>query len=189
MVVLVSACGDGTAPVTVASVELTSPIGALLDVSASAQLAAVGKDATGASVSGVAFTWTSSNPTVVSVTAATGQIQAIAPGTATIRAAAGNVSGSLAVTVVDADLEGIGALGADPYVAALVGGTSSGVKSALQTAIAQCTSGVQQGNLEDIQSCIAAARSQATGATDATDRALLSVLSLFADQIERLLNA
>lgn len=183
---LVPACGDNTAPATVASVEVTSPIGALLDVGGGAQLAALAKDAQGVGVSGVSFTWTSTNPSVVSVSS-TGLIQAQAVGAATIRAAAGGATGNLALTVVDADLAGISALGTDPYVAALVGGTSSGVKTAVQAAVAQCTSGVQQGNLQNIQSCIAAARSQATGATDPTDRALLAVLNLFVDQIERLL--
>jgi hypothetical protein len=98
------------------------------------------------------------------------------------------VSGNLAIIVVDADLGAIGSLVADPFVLALVAGASSDVKAALQTAIGLCSSGVQQGNLEDIQRCIAAVRTETAHASDPTDRALLAVLNLFADLIERLLN-
>ena len=106
---LASACKDGVEPVIVASVEVTSPIGALLDVGGNATLSAAAKDRAGESVSGISFTWTSSNPAVVSITAA-GSIEALAIGTATIRAEAGSAAGSLALRVVDADLAGITAL-------------------------------------------------------------------------------
>ena len=187
MAMVAAGCGDSTAPLTVAAVEVTSPIGALLDLGWNAQLAAAAKDAQGAGMSGVSFTWTSSNAGVVSVSAS-GQVQALAAGTATVRATAEGVSGSLAITVVDADLAGIGALLSAAYVVALVAGTSSGVKTALQAATGQCASGVQQGNLENVERCIAAARAQATGASDPTDRALLAVLMLIVDHVERLLN-
>ncbi len=186
--VMAWACGENAAPVTVASVDVTSPIGSLLDVGGGTQLAAVGKNAQGAQVSGVSFTWTSSNTSVASVNA-TGLIQALAVGTATIRADAGSASGSLALRVVDADLPGINTLVIDSYLAALVAAASSTVKTRLQAATAQCTAGVQQGDLEKIQACVAAVRTEGTNATDPTDRALLAVLSLFTDQIERLLHA
>jgi hypothetical protein len=52
-----------------------------------------------------------------------------------------------------------------------------------------CATAAGQGHLEAIQECVATLRTQAVAATDPTDRALLAVLSLFADQLERLLNA
>lgn len=183
------ACGgDSTAPIAVASVDVTSPVGALLDVGGSAQLTASALDAEGAAVSGVAFTWTSSNSAIVSVSGS-GQVQALAVGTATIQAVAGDVGGSLTFTVVQADLAGITTLVVDPYVEALVTGTTSTVRAALEAALTACSGGIEQGNLEKVQSCIADARSEVTAASDPTDRALLAVLALFLDEIERLLNA
>jgi len=182
-----SACGDGVEPVIVASVEVTSPIGALLDVGGNATLSAAAKDRAGESVSGISFTWTSSNPAVVSITAA-GSIEALAIGTATIRAEAGSAAGSLALRVVDADLAGITALATDPFVVVLVGAPSGDVGTRVQAAAADCTEGAARGHLEAIQDCIAAIETEATSATNPTDRAVLAVLVLFLDEIERLLN-
>jgi len=186
LLVGVLACGDATAPVTVTSVDVTSPIGSLLDVGGAPQLAAAAKDAQGAGVSGVTLTWTSTNPDAVTVSSG-GRIEAVAVGTATIRADAGTASGSLAVRVVEADLGGITTLATDAFVTALLDATTADVRARLQTAATSCQTGVQQGFLEQIQGCVAAMRTEAANATDPTDRALLAVVGLFADQIERLL--
>lgn len=194
-VVLASACGDttgpgpgpGPQPVTVASVELTSPIGALLDVGGSAQLVATAKSDGGATVSGVSFTWTSSDPDVVLIDNS-GFIQALKVGTATVRVATSGVAATLAVRVVDADLSGITARATDPFVVALVGAASAGMKARLQAAVTDCTAGAAQGRLEGIQDCVTDIENEAANAGDPTDRALLAVLSLFADDIKRLLN-
>ena len=181
------ACGGDTArPATVASVEVTSPIGSLLDVGGGAQLAAAAKDAQGSPVGGVTVTWTSS-PGIVSVTPG-GRIEALAVGTATISAEAGGVRGALAVRVVDADLAGILANAVDAYVLARVGATTAEMRTRLEAATTSCLTGAQQGNLELIQSCIAAVRAEVANATNPTDRVLLAVVELFVDQIERLLN-
>lgn len=189
IVLLGIACGDDpAAPApTVASVAVTSPLGRLWDVGAAVQLAAVARTAQGDPVSAT-FAWTSSNPTAVSVGATTGAVQALMVGTANIQAQTGAVAGTVAVQVVDADLAGIVALGSDPYLAALVAGTTTAVRTRLQAAATMCAAGAQQGNLEAIQQCVAAVRTEAGSATDPTDRALLAVLSLFADHFERLLN-
>ncbi|MDH4043759.1 MAG: Ig-like domain-containing protein, partial [Gemmatimonadota bacterium] len=123
---LASACADSVEPVAVASVEVTSPLGALLDVGGTAQLSATAMNPAGEAVNGISFTWTSSNPDVVSVSAA-GFSEALGVGTATVRAGAGGVGGSLAIRVVDADLPAISALARDPYMAALVGVPSEDV--------------------------------------------------------------
>jgi hypothetical protein len=184
-----AACGaeTGVEPPAVATVQVTSSLGALWDVGASVQLAAAATDAQGSAVGGVAFTWTSTDPGAVTVDAA-GRVDAVGAGSATIRAEAGGVTGSLAVQVVDADLAGIGALASDPFLGALVTGTSSAVRARLQSAVADCPAGVGQGHLELIQDCIAAVRAEVSGATDPTDRAVLAVLSLFVDRLEQLLN-
>ena len=182
-------CGDdpGAPAPVVATISVTSSLGTLWDVGANTQLAAVARDAQGNPVNSAALSWSSTNPQAVSVSAA-GAIQALAVGTASIRAQNGTVTGTLAVQVVDADLVGIGLLGADAYLAALVGGTTTAVRARLQAAATACVAAAQMGNLEAIQQCVAAVRAEAGTSTDPTDRALLAVLGLFADRFERLLN-
>lgn len=185
---LALACSDAVEPVTapsVASVEVTSPIGTLLDVGAGAQLGATAKSNAGKAVSGVSFGWSSSDPSVVSINA-TGFIQALATGAVTIRADAGGVGASLPVRVVDADLEGITALATDEFMVALVGATSDDLGARLLAAVADCNAGAGQGGLEAIQDCLTKIGTE--GTSDPTDRALLAVLSLFIEKIQRLLN-
>jgi hypothetical protein len=189
-IALLAACADSSGPqgpAPVATITVTSPIGTLWDVGGTTQLTGTARDAQGNVVSG-ALTWSSSQPLTVSVSAS-GAIQALAVGSATIRAEAGSVAGTLTVQVVDADIAGIVATASDAFVAALVLGTTPPVRARLQAAAAACVTAAGQGNLQAIQACVAAVRTEATGVTDPTDSALLAVLSLFADQIDRLLNA
>jgi hypothetical protein len=187
LVVLLVACGDDPAsPPAVASVQVTSPIGTLWDVGANAQLAAVALDAQGNTVSGAMLTWTSTNSQVVSVSA--GFIRALAVGTATIRAEAGAVASTLSAEVVDADLAGVTTVASDPFAGALVNGTTSAVRTRLLAAASACVAAAGSGNLQAIQQCVAGVRTEAGSVTDPTDRALLAVLSLFADRLELLLN-
>ena len=183
----VAACGDSAAPVTVATVEVTSPLGTLWDAGTTVQLSAVARDAQGNTAGGVTYDWTSSNAQVATVDLA-GRVQALAVGTATIRAEADGTTGSLQVRVVDADLAGITTLAGDAYLTALVTGATNAVRGRLQAALQACTTAAGQANLEDIQQCVTAIRTEAAAATDPTDRALLAVLGLFADQFEHLLD-
>jgi len=185
---LVVACAETIEePEPITSVELTSPLGALLDVGGSAQLTATARNGAGAVAGGVSYTWTSSDPSVVS-TSSGGFIEALAVGTATIRVAAGTAGASLAVRVVDADLPEITRLAADPFVMALVGAPSTDLRARIQAAMGDCRSGAGQGRLEAIQECISAVEVEVTSAGDPTDRVLLAVLSLFVDRIKRMLN-
>lgn len=185
---VMAACGgDSTAPPTIASVTVTSPLGVVWDVGTAVQLVAVAQDVRGNTASGVTYTWTSSDPDVVSVDGM-GRVQSVRAGSSTIRAVAGAVTGSLQVQVVEADVAAITTLTGDAYMAALVAGTTSAVRARLQTALANCTAGASAGNLETVQQCLAAIRAEASSATDATDRVALAVLGLFVDQLERLLN-
>jgi DNA/RNA endonuclease G (NUC1)/uncharacterized protein YjdB/PKD repeat protein len=66
----------------------------------SAQLAATAFDATNAPLSSQpAFTWSSSDPTIVDVNPTTGSASGVGAGTATITASAGGKSGSISITV------------------------------------------------------------------------------------------
>ena len=82
----------GTLSIEVAPASLT------LREGQSAQLTAVLKDASGTPVPGAAFAWSSGDP-AVAVVSDGGVVTAIKAGSAEIRAAAGSLSGSVAVTV------------------------------------------------------------------------------------------
>ncbi len=188
LVVVVVACGGDTAgPAAVASIAVTSPTGARMAVGRTTQLAAVAHDAHGGVVTGVTFTWTSSAFGIAQVDG-TGLVSGLAAGSATLSAQGAGVTGTLAMQVVVADLNGITAAISDPFTASLVAGLSTAVRDRVQAALTQCTSGAVQGNFTTIESCLASARAEVAGATDPTDRALLATLALYFDHVERLLD-
>ncbi|GIW33092.1 Ig-like domain-containing protein [Meiothermus sp.] len=91
-----AACGGGGAP-TISTIEV-SPTTATKQVGHTQQFTAVAKDAGGNTISGVTFTWTTSNPSVATVNSS-GLATAVAVGTATITASAGGKSGTATLTV------------------------------------------------------------------------------------------
>ena len=186
---LVAACADdpGAPQPVVATIQVTSPIGTLWDVGAIVPLTASARDAQGNPVSGVTITWTSTNGTVAAVSAA-GSVQAMGIGTASIRAEANNVAGTLPVQVVNADLAAITTVANDLFAASLVNGTTTALRTRLVAAASAAAAAASQGNLQAIQQYVATIRTEAAAATDPTDRALLASLSLFADHVERFLN-
>jgi hypothetical protein len=70
---------------------------ATLEAGATTKLTAVAKDATGATITGVTFTWSSSDPAMMSV-ANDGTVSALRIGAAKVTATAANQSGSLDLT-------------------------------------------------------------------------------------------
>jgi len=188
LVVVVVACGGDTAgPAVVASIAVISPIGTRMALGRSVQLAAVAHDASGGIVAGVTFTWTSSASAFAQVDG-TGLVSGLAAGSATLSAQGAGVTGTLAMQVSAADLNGITAAISDPFTASLVASLSTSVRDRVQAALARCTSGAVQGNFTTIETCLTSARAEVAGATDPTDRALLATLELFFDHIGRLLN-
>jgi hypothetical protein len=95
-----TACSDGgTPPAPVPTSVAVSPAApTLAALGATQQLAATVRDQSGAAMSGVTVTWSSSDTTVVRVSL-TGLVTAVANGSAQITAAAGAASGSATVTV------------------------------------------------------------------------------------------
>ena len=91
----------GSAPLTIAAKSVTSvtvsPNPASATVGQAAQLAAVAMDAQGVPMSGRTFTWTSSAPSIATVSAS-GLVTAVAAGSATISATADGVVGTAAFT-------------------------------------------------------------------------------------------
>jgi hypothetical protein len=93
-----AACGGGGAP-SINTIEV-SPSSASKQVGQTQQFTAVAKDAGGNVISGVTFTWSSSDTAVATVNNS-GLATAVAAGTATITASAGGKSGSATFTVTN----------------------------------------------------------------------------------------
>ncbi len=188
LVVAALACGDEpVAPPAVASIEVTSPIGNRLAVARTARLGAAAKDANGAVIRViVSFEWRSAAPTIATISEQ-GIVSGVAMGDATISATANGVTGNLAIRVIAADLSGVGTTLADPFLGALVTNLTGPVRTRVQAALAQCSTGLTDGNFTTLESCLAGVRVEVTGATDPTDRALLASVALFIDHIQRLL--
>jgi len=109
---LLTACGGGdssssgttsppppNAPAGVATAEVRPPAPTVL-AGATTQLGATTKDATGATLSGRAVSWSTSNNAVATVSGS-GLVSTVTPGTATITATSEGKSGSASVTAVD----------------------------------------------------------------------------------------
>lgn len=105
--VMLEACGGGDGnsggvtppppPPTVSSVEVT-PVSATVLAPATQQLTAIAKDASGNTLTRT-FTWTSSAPSVASVSA-TGLVTGVSAGTASITASVDGRQGSASITVI-----------------------------------------------------------------------------------------
>lgn len=95
--VVLSACGGSTEPKTVVSVEVT-PSTLTLAPGQSSTVTATALDILAAPIAGRAATWTSSNSSVATVSAA-GLVTGVSDGTATITARIGTLSANVAVTV------------------------------------------------------------------------------------------
>ena len=96
--VVVAACGGGGEPVrTVTTVTVSSPT-LIPKQGDTVQLTAVARDQFGDAVPGATATWSSSAPTVATVSA-TGLLQALAGGSVTVTATISSVPGTLTLTV------------------------------------------------------------------------------------------
>ena len=96
---LLAACGGSSEPPpSVATVELT-PEEPTVDVGQATQLSAVLKDADGNTLSGRTVSWTTSSPSIASVSQ-TGLVTGVGDGEATITATSENKSGSTTVLVL-----------------------------------------------------------------------------------------
>lgn len=183
------ACGDDGGqvvdPPDITRVDVASPIGTHMALGRTVQLSATARDAEDNLV-GAQFSWESSNPIVATVSAS-GLVEGLAEGSASITAAADGVSGSLGMQVVAADLVGIDAIISDPFTNLLVSNLTDAAKSSIQTTLGVCSTNVNAGNLEAIQQCLTDALSQASAATDPDDRALLAVTALMLAAAGRLL--
>jgi hypothetical protein len=168
---------------------VTSPVDTILDLGRSTTLQATATDDQGQPVTGLQFTFSTSNPTVVSVVSvgASGVATAEGLGTATITASADGASGTIRLRVVDVDLGTVVTLAGDPFADALVGTLSAATSPTVRPAWDACETGGEDGNVAAILGAVADIRDETASATDPTDRASLAVLGLYLDGIERAL--
>jgi uncharacterized protein YjdB len=135
---LIIACGGDTPgptpveppkPPVVAGVVLTVP--SQLIVGHSDQARAEARTAAGVAIPGKTFTWLSTNPTAISISA-DGAINAVAPGATTISATVDGVSGSVSVTAIDPSLASLtlSASSASLYIGKSVQLTATGKDAA-----------------------------------------------------------
>jgi YVTN family beta-propeller protein len=99
--VLVLACGDngtGPDPDDVVDLSVTAPSSTLDAIDGTVQLDVEALDADGNPVTGLSYTWTSSDADVVTVDD-DGLVTAVDNGSASVRAAVGSVSGAISITV------------------------------------------------------------------------------------------
>ena len=95
------ACGDGGTdpePATVVTVTVTAPSTNLVSLSELVQLQATAKDASGNTVSGKSFTWSSSDVNIATVSSS-GEVAAVANGSVTVTATTDGVSGTVTIVV------------------------------------------------------------------------------------------
>ena len=83
---------------TVATIQVT-PSNPSVDEGGTVALGATAKNAAGATVDGITFTWSSADPAVASAAQATGVVTGVAAGTTTVSATGGGKTGSTTVTV------------------------------------------------------------------------------------------
>ncbi len=99
---VLSSCSDPTEPTqtqqTAASVEVSAGNSTLSTLGATTLFTAVAKDASGTTIGGRTFDWSSSDEQVATIESS-GMATAVCDGMTTITATTGSVSGSLAFTV------------------------------------------------------------------------------------------
>jgi alpha-tubulin suppressor-like RCC1 family protein len=100
---LLSGCGgDSTAPTNGPAEIVVTAVDTLRSIGATATVTAVVRNANHEAIPGVAVSWTSSNPAMATMDPTTGLATAVANGTVTITAHSGTLTGSTAVTVLQA---------------------------------------------------------------------------------------
>ena len=107
--VFLASCSKSSSPSTtpaaatpgaLASITITATSTTLADTDTSETVTASAADSSGVAITGLTFTWTSSNPNVATVNASTSAIVPVTPGFTTISASAGGItSGGLTLTV------------------------------------------------------------------------------------------
>lgn len=178
--------GDGpSGPPTVSSVVVESPIQDVMAVGRSVQLEAIASDASGDPVTRSDVSWSSSDESVATVSS-TGLVEGISSGTVRITADTDDVSGSLQLSVVSAELQRISGLLEDPFTMHVVSGLTTSVQEPVQTSADQCSTALNEGHILNLNNCLEGIQNES--ATDPTDRGLLAILGVLAQRAQQLLH-
>ena len=169
----------------VATIVVTADIDTILATGRAAQLTAVAKSQSGRVVNAT-FTWTSSDPAIATVSA-TGLVQGVTAGRATITAEATGMTGSRVLRVVAADLDAVRTVLADPLRPHLVSRLLT-ARGSVEGALAKADQAVATGNIVALNQSLSTVAVEASAATDADDRPLLGTLVLLTDFAIRLLH-
>lgn len=143
--------GCGPAP-AVSTIVVAAPIDTVMAVGRTAQLSASATDASGSPVT-VSFAWSSASTSVATVSDV-GLVSADGVGSTSIEARAEGVVGTWPLRVVDADLDGISALLADPFAGALIGSLDTATASDMDQLVAVCGSAVTDGDVLRVRGCL-----------------------------------
>ena len=173
---------SGTTAVTVqqvVAVVRVTPDPTALGPGETVQLVGAATDAGGSPVQEAAFTWQSSNVTVVEVDG-NGNVQGVAAGTATITATTGNdASGTATVSVLTPELVSLRRLLADPVVVGAVDRVPTA--ELFRTAFSEILQGMAEGDLIVVRDALATAQTLAGVTAEGTDLVLLRALALVLD--------
>ncbi len=111
--VFVASCSNNSGPTTpaaatpgpLATITITASVTTLTDTDTSESMTASAADSNGVAITGLTFTWTSSNPNIATINGSSGIVPA-APGFTTITASAGGISSGGVTLTVTAPLSG-----------------------------------------------------------------------------------
>lgn len=167
--------GCGPAGPTVSAITVAAIIDTVMAVGRTTQLSATATDADGREVS-TSFEWSSSSTSVATVNGG-GTVSAVGVGSASIEASAESEVGQWSVRVVDADLDGVAALLADPFAEALIGSLDVASESSIEELTADCDAGLGSGDVLAIRTCLDEAVD--VESSDAGSDPILAILDLF----------
>lgn len=112
--VFLASCSNNSTPATpaavtpgaLASITITASVTSLTDTDTSETMTASAADSNGVAITGLTFTWTSSNPNIATINGSTSGIVPTAPGFTTITASANGISSGGVTLTVTAPLSG-----------------------------------------------------------------------------------
>jgi hypothetical protein len=185
-------CGDATTgpdpdvntgPV---DVSVVSSVDMVMAVGRSAQMNATVTNGYGAVVSNASLSWESSDDQVATVTGS-GLVTGVSAGQASVTARHDGMAGSVALTIIDANLEGIAELRNDPLVTMLVDRLSGELTLELTAAFSDLDDAITIGNCLAVRDALQAALTGTGGSADPSDVITLTVIGLVLEQANILL--
>jgi len=187
-------CGeDTTGPIDepdpgsqLGNIVVESSIDVVMAVGRTMQLTVSVTDADGNPVTVGGIDWQSSNLDIATVSGS-GMVTAVAAGEVRITAAYDGLSGTIPLTVIDADLEAIEQLRQDPLIGALVNMLDTDLATQLQSALNDLGEAVTVGNCMAVRDALEAALARTSASNDPDAVISLAVLGLALERAHDLL--